>query len=359
MTASGGSQSRRSILIISLEKGWMSDMYQPLYSAIRKNAWLTEAEDAETAIHLLTSRPPPSAVLFTDGTITCPEGARILTHLIDYVRAGGIAVFGAQFPGTISTQDLGPFFHKWGLTWHSGDYVRTTFALNPSGVPTPLSAAALFPECSMKAVHVKAPRECAVYLPAAGAHTQSLVWASIPITGARAEESPAAFGRVGSGFVGYVGDVNGEQASIRATIEMLGVKIKPGDFGARVITTGMSFRPGQGSTATYAEEEEIPLPASSPSRRPREAEAKARKERRAKVRKEKTSRADALKVEVRAPRREFWGVMMFTVFHQGNALFTREKWVEAADKYHAAAMLAGPQPVYVSNLTAALLKLSL
>lgn len=29
MTASGGSQSRRSILIISLEKGWMSDMYQP------------------------------------------------------------------------------------------------------------------------------------------------------------------------------------------------------------------------------------------------------------------------------------------------------------------------------------------
>lgn len=89
------------------------------------------------------------------------------------------------------------------------------------------------------------------------------------------------------------------------------MKIKPGDFGARVITTGMSFRPGQGSTATYAEEEEMPLPTSSPSRGPREAEVKARKERRAKVHKEKTSRADALRVEVSVPRSEPWGAVVF------------------------------------------------
>lgn len=44
---------------------------------------------------------------------------------------------------------------------------------------------------------------------------------------------------------------------------------------------------------------------------------------------------------------------------QGNELFRSEKWGQAAEKYRAAALLAGPQPVYLSNLAAALLKLKL
>lgn len=44
---------------------------------------------------------------------------------------------------------------------------------------------------------------------------------------------------------------------------------------------------------------------------------------------------------------------------QGNELFRSEKWGQAAEKYRAAALLAGPHPVYLSNLAAALLKLKL
>lgn len=273
----------------------MDESYQPLYRAIRKNAWLTEIEDAETAIQLLASHPPPSAALFTDGMITRPENSRVLARLIEYVRAGGTAVFGAQFGNTVSVLDLSPFFNKWGLAWHRGDYRRDTFALNPAGVPAPLSSAALFPEASMKAVLVKAPRACAVYTSAPREYARSPV--SAP-NGEGLEECPAAFGRVGRGFVGYVGDVNGEQASIRAIIEMLGVKIKPGDFGSRIITKSVSFRPGLGSTATYAEEEEIPLPVAAPTA-PREAEVRQRRERRVKTRGEKTSRGNELWGEVR------------------------------------------------------------
>ncbi|EIW52990.1 TPR-like protein, partial [Trametes versicolor FP-101664 SS1] len=75
--------------------------------------------------------------------------------------------------------------------------------------------------------------------------------------------------------------------------------------------------------------------------RPREAEAIARAAQRAKVREEKIKRADVLKEE-------------------GNALFRqgqKEQWVQAAEKYRAAARIAGPQPVYMANLAAALLKL--
>ena len=44
---------------------------------------------------------------------------------------------------------------------------------------------------------------------------------------------------------------------------------------------------------------------------------------------------------------------------QGNELFGQRKWAEAAEKYRAAALLAGPQPVYVANLAVCLLKMEL
>ncbi|KAL1942222.1 hypothetical protein VTO73DRAFT_6286 [Trametes versicolor] len=319
---------RRSILIVSLEKGGNYDSYQPLYRSIRKNAWLTEIEDAETTMRLLSSNPPPSAVLFTDGAITRPEGTRVLTRLIEYVRAGGTAVFGAQFSNTISPLDLSPFFRKLGLGWYGGDYRRDTFALNPAGAPVPLLATALFPDANMKAVLVNVPRACAVYVPAVGEYGRSPVYAP---NGASVEASLAAFGRVGRGSVGYVGDVNGEQASIRVIIEMLGVRIKPGDFGARTVMKTFSSHPVNGQSATYAREEEIPLPA---------ADVRERKAQRAKTRKEKIVRANALRVE-------------------GNRFFNVGRWLEATAKYRAAVMVAGPETVYMVNLASAFLKLSL
>ena len=44
---------------------------------------------------------------------------------------------------------------------------------------------------------------------------------------------------------------------------------------------------------------------------------------------------------------------------QGNDFFKQEKWGEAAEKYRAAALLGGPQPVYLSNFAACLLKLEM
>ncbi|KAI0367860.1 hypothetical protein BV20DRAFT_529006 [Pilatotrama ljubarskyi] len=192
-----------------------------------------------------------------------------------------------------------------------------------------------------KALHIKnAPRECAVYVPTSDACIQSHVFAPTPITGSGAEESPAVFTRVGKGYLGYIGDVNAEQVSIRLTIEMLGVKVRPGVLGSRTLTTSVSWHPATGRSVETRVEEEISLPEPPRPPRVREGEVAARARQRTKVREEKNQHVQLLRDE------EY-------------TFFKREQWLQAAKKYHAAAMVAGPQTVVMSNLATALLKLQL
>ncbi|KAI9065693.1 hypothetical protein FKP32DRAFT_1674525 [Trametes sanguinea] len=163
------------------------------------------------------------------------------------------------------------------------------------------------------------------------------------------------------------------------------VTITPGDLGRREVMTGVVLHPDGRREASTTIQEEIPLPcpvptatsaapkaastsskgkglsplakafapsaapaqastsSSAPARsppRPPEAEVTAHAARRATVREQKTRRAEALKEE-------------------GNTLFKKDDWAAAAESYREAAMVAGPLPVYMSNLAAALLKLEL
>ncbi|KAI8976349.1 hypothetical protein BD414DRAFT_496656 [Trametes punicea] len=384
-------KAKPRVLIISLEKEpYTEETYEQLYCALRKNASVTEALTTRAAHDALSSVPRFSAVLVSDAAITLARHSKLLARLISLARFGGArVVLGMQLSNHFRLDTVGAFFRKWGLNWDAGSYHRTTVALNPAGVPPPLSAQALLPSYSMKGLHLKnVQRECAVYLPTPASRVESMVFAPTPITGDRANESPAVFTRMGAGYLGFVGDVNGEQGSTRLTLEMCGVNINPGDMGSRNVTTGLRFYPGGRVEATRVLEEEVQLPAfpasastssapapviatltgtntDSPSShnlhvssstaassaspavaipqsppRPREAEVMARAARRAGVREQKRKRAEALKEE-------------------GNTYFRKGEWAEAAERYHDAAMIAGPQPVYMSNLAAALLNLEL
>ncbi|OSD02333.1 hypothetical protein PYCCODRAFT_1390492 [Trametes coccinea BRFM310] len=380
------------ILILSLEKeSYSEEIYQQLYRALRKNASVTEVTTLRAANRALSSGPRPSAILVSDAAITSAKHGALLNRLIDYAREGGRVVLGMQLSNHFPLGSVGSFFRKWGLRWDHGSYHRTTFALNPAGVPPPLTREALLTTYSMKALHLKnVSRECAVYLPTPDSRVESMVYGPTPITGDKANETPAAFTRVGQGYLGYIGDVNGEQGSTRLTLEMCGVAVAPGDLGRREVITGIVFHANGRREVSSTVQEEIPLPrpapaphpsasasASTPATktsskgkklsplaaafvpsaaatsastatpaparsppRPREAEVAARAVQRAKVREEKTKKAEALKEE-------------------GNALFKKGDWAEAAEKYREAAMIAGPQPVFMSNLAAALLKLEL
>ena len=108
------------------------------------------------------------------------------------------------------------------------------------------------------------------------------------------------FARVGDGHLGYVGDVNGEQGTVRLLLEMCGVKIKPGDMGSRTHTTGVQFSGGRVVSSEKTTDEEIPLPGGEGprERRPRETEVEARAAERARNIREMEARGDVLKNEV-------------------------------------------------------------
>ncbi|OSD02331.1 hypothetical protein PYCCODRAFT_1411269 [Trametes coccinea BRFM310] len=318
---------RPSILIMAFKGISDRELYAQLYRALRRNASVTEVWDSRAASQALASSYRYSAVLIVDGALMDPEHSQIASRLAEYTRAGTRVVLGVDVAGSISPPSMKAFFSRWGLPWTSGDYGRTTVVLNPAGLPKPLRATALFPSMDAKALYVKkVQREHAVYI--AGPDG----W-----VGRDEDESPAVFARVGNGYLGYVGDVNGEQQSIRLLIEMLGVTIRPGDMGPRTVVQSASYSGGVETSRQTVVEEEIPLP---PPRRPRETEVAVRAANRARVRAQKKARADRLK-------------------NEGNQFFRRSEWLQAAEKYQAAALIAGPDPTYMSNLAVALLKLKL
>ncbi|PIL32501.1 transporter [Ganoderma sinense ZZ0214-1] len=345
-------QPKRNILIISLEKDGVADeIHAQFHQALRKNATVTEVQQPRAALAKLSATPRPDAIVLSDPALARPTHNKLLTRLVAYARSGGTVVAGLQFGYTIEYAQVRPFFARWGVPWDRGSFLRTTTALNPAGVPAPLAEGALLPAVSAKAQHVKnAPRAHAVYLPTAASRIETPAPAHAhapgPLTGALAQESAAVFARVGKGYLGYVGDVNAEQGSTRLILEMCGVKIRPGDLGAREVTTEVTIHPDGRTEVTTETEEEVPLPAPAPLRarglgpRPRDAEVAVRAEARRKVREEKRGRADGLK-------------------NEGNDLFRENEWEEAAEKYRAAALLGGPQPVYLANLAACLLKLEM
>ncbi|KAL1942219.1 hypothetical protein VTO73DRAFT_6283 [Trametes versicolor] len=386
--------SKLQVLVISLEKEDSTEAkYEQLYRALRKNVGATEVRHARTAKKALAHPARWFAILVTDAAITLQKNAPLLTRLIDYACDGERVVLGMQFSSHFQPDTVAPFFRKWGLEWHAGSCVRTTFGLNFAGVPAPLDPNMLFPSVSMKALHLTKPSpECAVYFPTNTGFLESIGYDPTPLTGYRVDESPAVFARVGDGYLGYVGDVNGEQASIRLTLEMCGVKVQPGDLGSVERLIGVVVHPDWTVEPAKEREEEIPLPApavaptaasvaaailrsppettsesdsdagSTPSsttlsssapvfvpaharshERPREAEVIARAAQRAKVRAENAAFADAQK-------------------EQGDFLLggTESQWVRAAEYYRAAALTVGPRdPVYLVSLAGALLKLKL
>ncbi|TFY60955.1 hypothetical protein EVJ58_g4815 [Rhodofomes roseus] len=194
----------------------------------------------------------------------------------------------------------------------------------------------------MKAGHLKhVKKKHRVYMPTTASCIEEQFSQPGPlVTGSLLDECAAAWAPIGKGYLGYVGDVNTEEESIRLVLEMCGITIKPGDLGPRKCSVGMRIEPGGGRTPiteTYGERL-LPVRKELSRPRPREQEAAARSVKRANMSRRRRLTAELLKEE-------------------GNTLFKEGKSAEAASKYRQAALVYGPRPVYMSNLAAALLKM--
>jgi hypothetical protein len=207
------------VLLLSLSNpDLLASTNEHFISALRSKVRVIQALDARKALQHLADTNLKSVFLADEGIIES-KNSEVLSSLIGWVNAGGIAVVGSLFPSLTNRSEFDRFFKRWGLPWKMGNYHRTTFVLNPSVPQLSSHSANLTTSYSMKAVHLKGVKaEDILYAPAEDSRVESRVFAPSPVD---LSHVPAAYTRIGDGFLGYIGDVNAEEESTGVILAML------------------------------------------------------------------------------------------------------------------------------------------
>ena len=213
--------STRFVLLLSLEnQEFFSSIYGDFLKAIRAKVKVVQAKSLTEALPLL-SLPDLAAIFVTDPGIVKRKNRKAATKLAEYVKSGGSAAIGGNFASFVSGREMEAFFRQtFDLNWTYGAYHRTTFALNPSNEVVARNPS-LANAYSMKTLHLGGiSPEMAMYKPSEESRLESLVFAPVKIKNTL--EAPAVCTRVGQGYLGFLGDVNGEIFSTNTLLAMLG-----------------------------------------------------------------------------------------------------------------------------------------
>lgn len=214
----GSPAPKPRILLLSLnDAGTFNRVHQHFLHALRARAEVIQAQSSKD---LPASNV--SAVYATDAALTEKKHSKLLAKVVEYVRSGGTFVIGGGFSSSVTGYDNNKFFEvAWGLDWQMGSCHRTTFALNPSRPERLLRGPPLAVSYSMKTVHLTGvPMEAVVYAPNPDLRLQSILFNSVTVTRC---EVPVAYTQLGAGYLGYIGDVNGEEESTNVVLAMLGL----------------------------------------------------------------------------------------------------------------------------------------
>ncbi|KAJ2914216.1 hypothetical protein MD484_g6210, partial [Candolleomyces efflorescens] len=215
----------RFILLVSLQnEPAFESINSHIVTAIKGKRKVVQALNPTTALEMLSS-PNLDGVLITDAGITKTKAVFLLRELVNYARSGGVVVVGCMFSGHIAGNDFEKFFRNFGLSWVRGSYHRTTFYSNPANRVVAANPS-LAPFYSMKALHADGiSSDMALYTPTTSSVLQSMVFAPRRIQNLR--EAPVVMAKVGTGQVGYIGDVNSEKESTNVYLAMLGLLDAP------------------------------------------------------------------------------------------------------------------------------------
>ncbi len=195
--------------------GTKNELFRELYAPLLSNiiAHFTTIEVDYTKVKELFTDGKPRVVLAVDGHLTRRNYEGLHAQLAEYTKGGGAVICCCNFSSFCRPPDLNRFLARFGFQWKCGDYQRTTFAVNIAFKH--IFGASAFSEletsCSMKALHVaNVPCDDRIYGPTSMSRTESRVF---PAESVDQSQSPAALGRCGEGYLGYLGDVNNEECS--------------------------------------------------------------------------------------------------------------------------------------------------
>lgn len=186
-------------------------IYTPLFSKIK--AHFTTIEVDYTKVRDLFVDGKPQVVLVVDGHITRRKYQGLHTQLAEYTVDGGAVICCCNFSSFCRPNDLNQFFSRFGFQWKSGEYQRTTFALNVAfrHVFAMSAFSELERSCSMKALHVaNVSSNDRIYGPISTSRVESMGFLMESVD---QSQSPAVLGRCSEGYLAYLGDVNNEECS--------------------------------------------------------------------------------------------------------------------------------------------------
>jgi len=218
-TESGTSTEGPFVLLLSLSNpDLLANTNKHFISALRSKVRIIQALNARKALQCLADTNLKGVYVADEG-INESKNSEVFSSLIGWVNTGGIAVVGSLFPTLTNGTEFNRFFETWGLPWKMGDYLRTTFVLNRSIAQLSSHSANLTSPYSIKAVHLKGVEaEDVLYAPTEDSRVESHVF---PPSAVDLSNVPAAYTRIGDGFLGYVGDVNAEEESTSVILAML------------------------------------------------------------------------------------------------------------------------------------------
>ncbi|KAK4159609.1 hypothetical protein QBC43DRAFT_381795 [Cladorrhinum sp. PSN259] len=183
------------------------DIYAGLISRISSKVGMHWAEDPEAALSFLNQSLPPSVILIGDGGIARQKQKKLWDRVIDHLRAGATVILAGSFSAMLNAGEFDRFFARVDVPWRRGSYYRSNTKLRPASVPVNV-VNTLPSSYSQKAHYIK------------NVEMASRWYTDIDGTNG---EVAVAYGQVGSGFLGYVGDVNGEKGSEDVVLAMCGL----------------------------------------------------------------------------------------------------------------------------------------
>ncbi|KAM5541101.1 hypothetical protein V8D89_005234 [Ganoderma adspersum] len=330
------------IIILGLDDIWdgTHPLAHHLLTTLPTRTVVRHAKTPKEALRYLNSTTRPYAIVVTDAAVLKSEHRFFMPKLAHYARDGGTVIFDGAFAQRVGPAKLGiMFMDDWRVPWRAheegfAETVLNTFtntastaklgegSIDPKGLAGKYTTHANWIKgvALEDALHLDA--RVAAQL-AAGKRRDKKGWR--PPQGETCK-TPYAFTVMRRGRLGYVGDVLYDQRSVKLIAAMC---IYPGSRAHRPLGTGV---PPRGPI-----EHKGPVEG---ARRPREFDFTVRCLERATVKARKRKLAEKSKDEA-------------------NELFREGTWLQAAQLYRASAAIAAPEPTYMSNLAAALLKLDL
>ena len=195
-------------------------IFQAIDPRIEPRISVMKTFKAEFALPGLAKRP--TAVVIVDDALTKPWNTHVRDGVLKYVREGGTAVLAAPYVSHTDFPDVERFFAEAGLGWTFGDTRDALVVLNKAAVGDRivrhLSGEYDFCASMLNNVDITA----AWYHPYTGLDVAPSSSVGYEVLNLR--ECPIAFGQVGKGNLGYVGDKDGSQGSRDVVLAMCGFK---------------------------------------------------------------------------------------------------------------------------------------